>query len=124
MEDKLQADVYQSIENLRNAGIIVWMLTGDKLETAKCISISTGIKPNDQDFFQIKEILNKEEMQICLETFANNPSFTIIIDGISLNTALNNIDQKYFFKVISQAPSVIYCRCSPTQKTIVTESFY
>jgi len=28
---------------LRAAGIKVWMLTGDKLETAKSISITTGL---------------------------------------------------------------------------------
>lgn len=27
-----------------NAGINVWMLTGDKIETAICIAISSGIK--------------------------------------------------------------------------------
>jgi phospholipid-translocating ATPase len=27
-----------------NAGMNVWMLTGDKIETAICISISSGIK--------------------------------------------------------------------------------
>lgn len=37
------------------------MLTGDKLETAKCIAISTGFKKSNQEFFEIykenKEIL-------------------------------------------------------------------
>ena len=32
--------------HLKEAGINIWMLTGDKLETAKCISISTGFKSN------------------------------------------------------------------------------
>ena len=44
VEDQLQNDVVNTIENLRSAGIKIWMLTGDKVETAKCISISTGIK--------------------------------------------------------------------------------
>lgn len=44
VEDKLQDNVYETIESLRNAGIKVWMLTGDKVETAKCIAISTGLK--------------------------------------------------------------------------------
>lgn len=30
--------------NLKEAGINIWMLTGDKMETAKCIAISTGFK--------------------------------------------------------------------------------
>ena len=44
VEDKLQEDIKASLENIRTAGIKVWMLTGDKVETAICISISTGIK--------------------------------------------------------------------------------
>jgi phospholipid-translocating ATPase len=31
VEDKLQENVYQTLENLRNAGIQIWMLTGDKM---------------------------------------------------------------------------------------------
>jgi len=44
VEDKLQERVLQTIETIRQAGIPVWMLTGDKVETAKCIAISTGLK--------------------------------------------------------------------------------
>jgi len=46
VEDKLQEEVLQTIERLRQAGIQIWMLTGDKVETAKCIAISTGLKSN------------------------------------------------------------------------------
>jgi phospholipid-translocating ATPase len=44
VEDKLQDNIAQSLENMRNAGIKIWMLTGDKIETAICISISSGLK--------------------------------------------------------------------------------
>lgn len=56
VEDKLQDEIKPSLENLRNAGIKVWMLTGDKIETAICISISTGIKSMSEQLFVIKEI--------------------------------------------------------------------
>ena len=44
VEDKLQEEVALTIESLRSAGIQVWMLTGDKVDTAKCIAISAGFK--------------------------------------------------------------------------------
>ena len=44
VEDKLQDNVPQTIADLIRANIKVWMLTGDKFETATCIAISTGIK--------------------------------------------------------------------------------
>lgn len=34
IEDKLQTGVPETVNSLVNAGIRVWMLTGDKLETA------------------------------------------------------------------------------------------
>ena len=54
VEDLLQDDVYSTIDNLRSAGMKIWMLTGDKVETATCISISAGIKNKKQKIFTIK----------------------------------------------------------------------
>ena len=53
VEDLLQDEVATTIDNLRNAGMKVWMLTGDKVETATCISISAGIKAKNQRIFTI-----------------------------------------------------------------------
>jgi P-type E1-E2 ATPase len=44
IEDKLQEGVPQCIETLRKAGIKIWVLTGDKLETA--INIAYGEPPD------------------------------------------------------------------------------
>ena len=41
LEDKLQEGVPEAIEEFHNAGIKVWMLTGDKLETAENIGFSS-----------------------------------------------------------------------------------
>ena len=46
VEDLLQEDIRSTLESIREAGIAVWMLTGDKIETATCIGISAGIKSN------------------------------------------------------------------------------
>ncbi|OEH78017.1 phospholipid-translocating p-type flippase subfamily [Cyclospora cayetanensis] len=43
VEDKLQEDVGPTIEKLRQAGIKVWMLTGDKVETAVNIGVATSL---------------------------------------------------------------------------------
>jgi phospholipid-translocating ATPase len=53
VEDKLQEDVKMTIELLRNAGIKIWMLTGDKIETATCIAISTKLVSRGQYIHQI-----------------------------------------------------------------------
>jgi len=43
IEDKLQDQVKDSIEFMRRAGIKVWVLTGDKVGTAKMIGLTTGL---------------------------------------------------------------------------------
>ena len=53
VEDKLQDKVLETIEKFRDAGIQVWMLTGDKIEPAKCIAIATGMNHKTEKVFQI-----------------------------------------------------------------------
>ena len=47
IEDRLQEDVTKTIVSMKEAGIKVWVLTGDKIETAIQIGFSTGLL-NDQ----------------------------------------------------------------------------
>ena len=44
-----------------HAGIKVWMLTGDKMETAKCIAVSTGLKTRNLKFYEIVNCQNQAE---------------------------------------------------------------
>lgn len=47
--DRLQEEVPETIEALQRAGIKVWVLTGDKQETAINIAYACKlIRPNDQ----------------------------------------------------------------------------
>ncbi|CAJ1351333.1 unnamed protein product, partial [Effrenium voratum] len=49
IEDKLQDGVPETIERIRNAGIKLWVLTGDKLETARNIGYSTKVLTTQMD---------------------------------------------------------------------------
>ena len=132
VEDLLQDDVATTIDNLRNAGMKIWMLTGDKVETATCISISAGIKGKYQKTFTIKydDIACEQKSGTILklkEKFKeyNNKnsveSHIFIIDGELLDLALKNCEEE-FFETTKQSPSVVCCRCSPTQKRIVVKT--
>ena len=54
VEDRLQDQVLETIEKFRDAGIQVWMLTGDKIETAKCIAIATGMNRKTEKVHEIR----------------------------------------------------------------------
>lgn len=43
IEDKLQDEVADTISFMKDAGIKVWVLTGDKVETAINIGVSAGL---------------------------------------------------------------------------------
>jgi P-type E1-E2 ATPase len=47
VEDRLQDNVPETIHDLQEAGIRIWMLTGDKLETAENIGFSCKLLKND-----------------------------------------------------------------------------
>jgi phospholipid-translocating ATPase len=55
VEDKLQDGVKPTLELLRNAGLKIWMLTGDKIETATCIAISSKLISRNQIIHQISK---------------------------------------------------------------------
>ena len=104
--DYLQDDVAETIESLRNAGMRVWMLTGDKIETAMCISISAGLKSKTNKFYIIKEETNTSEMvngneEDNIQDLLNKYGFNcdeniLIIDGHCLDTALNKFEKLFF----------------------------
>mmetsp|Transcript_103060 Transcript_103060/g.142612 ORF Transcript_103060/g.142612 Transcript_103060/m.142612 type:complete len:80 (+) Transcript_103060:2042-2281(+) len=62
VEDKLQKNVESTIESLKSAGIQVWMLTGDKVETATSIAISSGLKSRLNELFFMRELSDYEEI--------------------------------------------------------------
>ena len=59
IEDKLQDNVKETIECLRFAGIKVWMLTGDKKETAINIGYSCGLIDEDMGKLVFEESVEK-----------------------------------------------------------------
>ena len=121
VEDMLQEDIQHTIESLRNAGIAVWMLTGDKVETAQCIAISTGLKAPTQEMFVIKDTEDSLTLQNLLNSYGLRNNSVLVIDGISLQVALTHLKLP-FLQVACKSPSVVCCRCSPTQKAEVTEA--
>ena len=118
VEDQLQFEVLQTFETLRQAGIQIWMLTGDKIETAKCVAISTGLKSRQESVFEIRDLTNKNEILVAIERFTLVlQSAMLVIDGDTLSIVTNDehLKQRFFTSAL-KAKAVCICRCSPTQK--------
>ncbi|CAI9280976.1 unnamed protein product [Lactuca saligna] len=138
VEDKLQQGVPQCIDKLAQAGLKIWVLTGDKMETAinigfacsllrhgmKQICITTnidalihnsnkGVKENI-----LMQITNASQM-VKLEKDPH-AAFALIIDGKTLTYALEDDLKLQFLNLAVDCASVICCRVSPKQKALVT----
>lgn len=121
VEDKLQENVLETIDTLRQAGIQIWMLTGDKIDTAKCIAISTGLKNRNEDIKIIAGETDNLKIEREIDDYENLTStHMLMIDGSTLSVIVADelLCQK-FFNVTQNAKTVCVCRCSPTQKAVV-----
>ncbi|KAJ3682960.1 hypothetical protein LUZ60_013187 [Juncus effusus] len=124
VEDKLQSGVPEAIEKLREAGIKVWVLTGDKQETA--ISIGFSCKLLTQEMTEI--VINSTSKDSCRRSLEEavalsekvrrsvNGQLALIIDGNSLVYILESELEELVFRVATVCDVVLCCRVAPLQK--------
>ncbi|CAL1593341.1 unnamed protein product [Knipowitschia caucasica] len=124
VEDKLQDKVQETIEALRLAGIKVWVLTGDKHETAVSVSLSCG---HFHRTMNVLELLQQRSDNQCAEQLRRLArrikedhviQHGLVVDGASLSLALRE-HEKLFMEVCKNCSAVLCCRMSPLQKAKV-----
>ncbi|RSL76420.1 hypothetical protein CEP51_009974 [Fusarium floridanum] len=120
VEDKLQKDVKPSLELLRNAGIKIWMLTGDKVETARCVAVSSKLVARGQYIYTVDKLKKKDNAQEHLDFLRSKTDACLLIDGESLALFLTHFRIE-FISIAVQLPTVVACRCSPNQKAEVAK---
>ncbi|XP_015162795.1 probable phospholipid-transporting ATPase 8 isoform X2 [Solanum tuberosum] len=146
VEDKLQKGVPECIDKLAKAGIKIWVLTGDKMETAINIGYACSLLRPDmrqiiitldsQDILDLENQGNKETiakashdsitkqiregMLQVSSSRGTTASFGLVIDGKSLSFALDKKLEKSFLELAINCASVICCRSTPKQKALVT----
>jgi len=137
IEDRLQDDVASTIIKMTNAGIRVWMLTGDKTETAINIGIATGLLPVEakgeqpvfmSSDFEVDRVFLPQDMSWKLHIVAETAREArsqgrmyegLIIDGRCLEVALEPGNDLDFVAISRICKTVICCRVSPKQKGAV-----
>ena len=148
VEDKLQNKVPETIRDLRLAKIKIWMLTGDKMNTAYNIGLSCNLISKNMKIFNIcgiepkkdentLEIINKKEREQIILDFAkefnkfkgdfdsmkgHTLQYGILVDEKALLTINEDCEtQKIFLDIAKDAVAVICCRVSPLQKSQVVK---
>uniref|UniRef100_A0AAQ5ZK35 Phospholipid-transporting ATPase n=1 Tax=Amphiprion ocellaris TaxID=80972 RepID=A0AAQ5ZK35_AMPOC len=140
--DRLQEEVPETIETLQRAGIKVWVLTGDKQETA--INIAYACKllhANDQLLTAncgsknaCAALLEELKLEVqCGEgsmtdltarvesSLGSVAGFILVIDGRTLNWALQEELKSNFLELTCRCKAVICCRSTPLQKSQVVQ---
>ncbi|KAG6866213.1 hypothetical protein C0991_007238 [Blastosporella zonata] len=130
IEDKLQDGVPDTIHTLQMAGIKVWVLTGDRQETAinigmSCRLISESMNlviVNEENARDTEEFLSKRLNAIKNQRNSGElEDLALIIDGKSLGYALEKDISKIFLELAIMCKAVICCRVSPLQKALVVK---
>lgn len=141
IEDRLQDGVPDTIQLLADAGIKLWVLTGDKVETAINIGFSCNLLNNNMELIVLNIPENQseqagEELNKHLQTFGltgsdeeliaarkdhapPEPTHAVIIDGETLKLMLSDELKQKFLLLCKQCKAVLCCRVSPSQKAAV-----
>ncbi|CAH2223376.1 probable phospholipid-transporting ATPase VA [Pelobates cultripes] len=153
IEDRLQDGVPETITKLRKAGLQIWVLTGDKQETAVNIGYSCKLLDHADDIIT----LNAHSLEACAalldqclhyveSKFSSNakekgaenanagfvqtnpqflnskkPNLGLVIDGKTLAFALDIKQADKFLSLARQCRSVLCCRSTPLQKSMVVK---
>ncbi|EGW03062.1 putative phospholipid-transporting ATPase VB [Cricetulus griseus] len=148
IEDRLQEGVPDTIAALREAGIQLWVLTGDKQETAVNIAYSCKLLDQTDTVYSI----NTENQETC-ESILNcaledvkrfhepqeaarklcgclipskmpsamAPKVGLVIDGKTLNAIFQGKLENKFLELTQHCRSVLCCRSTPLQKSMIVK---
>uniref|UniRef100_A0A7N6B2M9 Phospholipid-transporting ATPase n=1 Tax=Anabas testudineus TaxID=64144 RepID=A0A7N6B2M9_ANATE len=155
IEDRLQDGVPETIASLRKAGLQIWVLTGDKQETAVNIAYACKLLDPEEEILTLNAdsqeacaLLLEESLHyiqakfLCSSTdqatkiypsstpssssFSHTAPFMVhrlglVIDGRTLAYALDKSLEDRFLAVARSCRSVLCCRSTPLQKSMVVK---
>ncbi|GFQ04468.1 putative phospholipid-transporting ATPase 5 [Phtheirospermum japonicum] len=138
VEDKLQKGVPECIDKLAQAGLKIWLLTGDKKETAVNIGFACSLLRHDMEQLHLcsrKEYQSNQQMkdvkkeimsqlssfnQLVSDENRKDAPFALVVDGKALELSMNDDVRNQFLSVAMKCDVVICCRVSPKQKALIT----
>eukprot|EP00055_Hartaetosiga_balthica_P014490 m.79730 g.79730 ORF g.79730 m.79730 type:complete len:1237 (+) comp8615_c0_seq1:266-3976(+) len=148
IEDKLQEGVPDAIQQLRYAGLKIWLLTGDKQETAIEIALTCNLitpqmrlivlnsslaktyfdKPKTTENKKLHDDARSDVLAMIerhldelKETNGETGDIAIVVDGATLYYALHTVNDVNlrFLQLAEQSKVVVGCRATPLQKAQV-----
>uniref|UniRef100_A0A674PL04 Phospholipid-transporting ATPase n=1 Tax=Takifugu rubripes TaxID=31033 RepID=A0A674PL04_TAKRU len=124
IEDRLQDGVPETITALRKAGLQIWVLTGDKQETAINIAYACKLLDPEEEILTLNA--DSQAKFLCSTADPTDAPFVVhrlglVIDGRTLAYALDKSLEDRFLAVARSCRSVLCCRSTPLQKSMVVK---
>uniref|UniRef100_A0A8C1SYJ1 Phospholipid-transporting ATPase n=1 Tax=Cyprinus carpio TaxID=7962 RepID=A0A8C1SYJ1_CYPCA len=117
IEDRLQAGVPETIATLMKANIKIWVLTGDKQETA----INIGVCHTCIYLYHKVTATLTAHCSSLGDSLRKENELALIIDGQTLKYALSFEVRQAFLDLALSCKAVICCRVSPLQKSEIVD---
>uniref|UniRef100_A0A672ZP72 Phospholipid-transporting ATPase n=1 Tax=Sphaeramia orbicularis TaxID=375764 RepID=A0A672ZP72_9TELE len=147
VEDRLQEEAAETMEALQGAGIKVWVLTGDKMETAKSTcyacrlfqrntelleltvrTLEDGGRRREERLHELLLEYHKKAVQDAPPVKAANQDYGFIVDGATLSMVLNSSSdsnssryKNLFLQICQNCTAVLCCRMAPLQKAQIVK---
>uniref|UniRef100_A0AAY4CU37 Phospholipid-transporting ATPase n=1 Tax=Denticeps clupeoides TaxID=299321 RepID=A0AAY4CU37_9TELE len=147
VEDRLQDKAADTIESLHKAGMKVWVLTGDKMETAAATCYASKLfrrntqilelttkRTEEQNLhdvlFDLSRTVLRQHGSMTRETLLSNEyhDYGLIIDGATLSAVLKPSQEgsggnykEIFLEICRNCSAVLCCRMAPLQKAQIVK---
>ncbi|XP_030380465.1 probable phospholipid-transporting ATPase VA isoform X2 [Scaptodrosophila lebanonensis] len=138
IEDRLQDGVPETIASLLSAGISVWVLTGDKPETAINIAYSAKLFTQQMELVKLSarsrdaaesainfylNDRNSDKRSSAYHLESHNKQRALVVDGKTLTFILDPKSKliRPFLKLAKSCASVLCCRSTPLQKAYLVK---
>uniref|UniRef100_A0A8C0VQW2 Phospholipid-transporting ATPase n=1 Tax=Cyanistes caeruleus TaxID=156563 RepID=A0A8C0VQW2_CYACU len=125
VEDRLQEQLAETIEALHAAGMKVWVLTGDKMETAKSTCYACRLFQTSTELLELtaRTVGESTATGSFALSWTLSQEYGLIIDGSTLSLILNPSQdsgssnyKSIFLQICLKCTAVLCCRMAPLQK--------
>uniref|UniRef100_A0A452VAF5 Phospholipid-transporting ATPase n=1 Tax=Ursus maritimus TaxID=29073 RepID=A0A452VAF5_URSMA len=137
VEDRLQEKAADTIEALQKAGIKVWVLTGDKMETAAATCYACRLVRRSTQLLELTTKRIEEQSlhdvlfelsKTVLRLSADMQDYGLIIDGAALSLIMKPREdgscgnyRELFLEICRNCSAVLCCRMAPLQKAQIVK---
>uniref|UniRef100_A0A7N6AYC1 Phospholipid-transporting ATPase n=1 Tax=Anabas testudineus TaxID=64144 RepID=A0A7N6AYC1_ANATE len=139
VEDRLQEKAADTIESLHKAGIKVWVLTGDKMETAAATCYASKLFHRNTQILELTTKRTEEQSlhdvlfdlsrTVLRHLSGDCTDFGLIIDGATLSAVMRPDQEdsnsgnykEIFLEICRNCSAVLCCRMAPLQKAQIVK---